>query len=74
MVGLQGLEDLAEELLSSLNGAEREAFRNWVSEALATLEPYELKGLLNRASPSIGFSSKAAHRLLSAAADRLALP
>ena len=74
MVGLHSLEELADELLSNLDETERAAFRNWLSKALAALAPYELSGLLNRASPSIGFSSEAAHQLLRAAADRLDLP
>lgn len=74
MVGLGGLEELADELLSNLTTDERAAFREWLVEALKALTPAELKGLLNRASPFIGFSSNGAHRLLRIAADRLDIP
>lgn len=70
-IGLDGLEDLADLLLSNLSHAETEAFRLWLAKAVQTLTPSELKGILNRASPGIGFSSKGAYALLRAAADRL---
>lgn len=74
MVGLSGLEELADELLANLSVAERAALREWLCEALQALTPAELKGLLNRASPSIGFSSNGAHQLLRITADRLRVP
>lgn len=72
-VGLSGLEDLAELLLSNLSPAETHAFRIWLAEALQSLTPSEMKGVLNRANGSIGFSSRGARELLQAAADRLGI-
>ena len=74
MIDLSGLGDLAKALLSGLSPAEKQAFRDWLSKALRTLTPAEMKGMLNRANTSIGFSSKAAYQLLRAAADQLGLP
>jgi hypothetical protein len=74
MIGLTGLEDLAEELLSGMTPAEREAFRLWLAKALRTLTPAEMRSSLNRMKAPIGFSSKAAHALFRAVADRLDIP
>jgi hypothetical protein len=74
MIGVIGLDALAAILLEGLSAAEKQAFRDWLSQALATLTPSEMKGMLNRANVSIGFSSKGAYALLRAAADQLGLP
>jgi hypothetical protein len=73
-VDLNGLDDLADLLLSNLSPTETEAFRRWLAKALRTLTPSELKGMLNRSNSSIGFSSKGAYELLRGAADRLGIP
>jgi hypothetical protein len=74
MVGLRGLPDLAADLLENLSPADKQAFRLWLSRALAKYSPSELKGMLNRAQSSIHFSSGAAQALLRSAADELGLP
>jgi hypothetical protein len=73
MIGLNGLDDLAEELLTNMSEAEKDAFRRWLSEALQTLTPSELRGVLNRTKSPIGFDSKAAYALFRAAADQLGI-
>ena len=74
LVGLSSEHDLAQVLLSGLTPVEKAAFRDWLPMALETLTSAEMKGMLERASPDILFSSKGAHGLLRAAADELGLP
>ena len=62
---------LAQNLLSYLTSAERDAFRYWLADALQKLTPAEMKGLLNGASSDLRFSSEGAHRLFRAAAKQL---
>jgi hypothetical protein len=73
LVECDDLASLAGELLSYLTSEERAALRNWLAETLQTLTPSEMKGLLNRATTDVRFSSKGAYRLLRATADRLGL-
>ncbi len=78
-VGLDGLDELADLLLSNMDPAEKQAFAAWLAKAFGTLSRAEMRSLLNRANSSllnranssIGFSSEAAYELLRAAGDRL---
>ncbi len=74
LIGLSNEYDLARALLSGLTPTEKEALRGWLPTALQTLTPAEFKGMLNRASTDIRFSSKGAHGLLRVAANELGQP
>ena len=67
------MNELADQLLSYLTPTEQDAFREWLAEAVKKLTPAEMKGLLNRANSDIRFSSKSAHQLFRASAERLGL-
>ena len=72
-IGLEvsSVDDMARLLVSSLSPENRRALRPYIDHLARSLTPAEMKGALNRVSPSIRFNSKAAAFFITAVAEQL---
>ena len=62
--GAKSPADFARNIIALMPTAERLELRNYLMDALERYSPSELKGKMNRATKSWGFSSKAAAEFL----------